>query len=258
MSKAQRFYFNKERYVVDRLDWLNNGLVWISDGWPDAIEDMQREIFRKRFKPLFESLLSPYVRKNRYGSYKARRYYDAESIIVTVAVAIVRGHTEHPTDKAQVRSRPGEVTGSTERMSNLTSVGLFVDELESLMQSIYGNFRKELSSRVREAVIGILQLVLRGPLKQVWREYYDACIVDGDLRIPGYSYKFDAINEAEAFDRIMAHAQKVRENPTQFGKYTIDFVKRLDATLKQDLQRNKPRSRKRPARDVAKTEIYCI
>jgi hypothetical protein len=106
MSKAQRFYLNKERYVVDRLDWLNNGLVWISDGWPDAIEDMKSEIFWKRFSPLFESLLSPCVRKNKYGSYKARRYHDAESTIVSVAVAIVQGHTEHSIDKAQVCCRP--------------------------------------------------------------------------------------------------------------------------------------------------------
>jgi hypothetical protein len=143
-------------------------------------------------------------------------------------------------------------------MSDLTSVGLFVDELESLMQSIYGSFGKQLSIRLREAVIGILKLVMRGRLKHLWREYNDACIADGDLRIPGYPRKDDWVEEARAFDRIMARAQKVRQNPTRFGKYTIEFVKRLDANLKQDLQGNKPRSRKREAGDVAKTETLYL
>jgi hypothetical protein len=122
----------------------------------------------------------------------------------------------------------------------------------------YGNGGREFVVALRHAVVAILKLAMRGSVKHLWREYDDACIADGDLRIPGYHFKDYAINEEEAFDRILTRAQKIQEDPSRFGKYTIEFVQRLDVNFKQDLQSKKPRARKRDAAGVPKSEIYCI
>jgi hypothetical protein len=262
MSKLQRFYLNNDRYVVDRLDWSNNGLAWIPEGLPDAIEDMRRDVFWKRFDPLLECLLSPYVRKKYYGVYKLQRYEDAERAILNIAAAIGESQADHATEQAQLPVRRTEIGTPVERIADITSVGLFISDLGSLFRSIYGNCGKEFSTRFRDAVVAVLKLAMKGRLKHLWREYHDACIVDGDLRIPGYPHKSDTIDEARAFDRILARVQKVRENPTRFGKYTIEFVKRLEPNLSQELQYSKPRSTKRKkasgCRPETKPERYTV
>jgi hypothetical protein len=114
--------------------------------------------------------------------------------------------------------------------------GLFLRDLELLVRNIYGNGGREFVVALRHAVVAILKLALGGSVKHLWCEYDDACIADGDLRIPGYHFNDYMINEEKASDRIMTRAQKVREDPRRFGKYTIEFVQRLDANLKEDLQ----------------------
>jgi hypothetical protein len=246
MPKRQRFYLNKERYVVDRLDWLNNGLAWMPEELPHSVDDMRREVFWKRLGTLFECLISPYVRK-KYGLYKPQRYQDAERTIVKVVMATCEAYIDQFIDEPQMRVRPNENTTPVERISDITSIGLFLRDLELLVCNIYGNGGTKFVVDLRHAIVAVLKMAMRGPVKHLWREYDDACIADGDLRIPGYYFKDDPINEMEAFDRVMTHAQRVRDNPTRFGKYTIEFVKRLDANLKQELQGKKPRTPKRDA-----------
>ena len=257
MRKGQRFYLNEDRYLVDRLDWSNNGLAWIPEGLPDAIEDMRRDVFWKRFDPLLECLLSPYVRK-KYGVYKLQRYEDAERAIGNIAAAIGESYADHAIEQAQLQVRQTEIGTPVERIADITSVGLFISDLEFLLCSIYGNCEKEFSTRLRNAVVAVLKLAMKGRLKRLWREYDDACIADGDLRIPGYPDKGDTIEEARAFERILARVQAVRENPTRFGKYTIEFVKRLEPILNPELQYSKPRSTKRKKASSCRPETEEI
>jgi hypothetical protein len=246
MPKRQRFYLNKERYVVDRLDWLNNGLTHMPEELPHSENDMRRDVFWKRLQQLIECLLLPHVRK-KHGLYKPKRYEDAERAIVKVAMAICEARVDGFIDEPQVPAWPNEVTTPVERISDITSIGLFLRDLELLVCNIYGNGGREFVLGLRHAVVAILKLTMKEPVKHLWNEYDDACVTDGDLRIAGYYFKDDPINEAEAFDRIMIRAQKIRQDPTRFGKYTIEFVKRLDANLKQELQGKKPRTPKRDA-----------
>ena len=69
MSKPKRFYLNKERYVIDRLDWLNNGLSYMPAELPHSENDMRRDVFSKRLNQLIECLLSPYVGK-KHGPFE--------------------------------------------------------------------------------------------------------------------------------------------------------------------------------------------
>lgn len=257
MPKRQRFYLNKEGYVVDRLDWLNNGLRQMSKDDPHSENDLRREIFRRRLEQLFECLLSPHVGK-QHGFYKPQRYEDAERAIVKVAMTICEAHVDRFIDEPQMPILASDVTAPLERISDITAIGLFLRDLELLVCNIYGKGGREFVDTLKRAVVAILKLAMRGSVKHLWREYDDACIVDGDLRIPGYYFKDDPINEQEAFDRIVTSVQKIREDPTQFGKYTIEFVQRFDANFKQDLQSKKPRARKRDAGGVPKSEICCI
>jgi hypothetical protein len=71
MLKRLRFYLNGERYVVDRLDWLNNGLAMMPEELAHSVDDMRREVLWKRLDKLFECLVSPYIQK-KYGLYKPR------------------------------------------------------------------------------------------------------------------------------------------------------------------------------------------
>jgi hypothetical protein len=242
MPKRQRFYLNKERYVVDRLDWLNNGLAWMPEELPHSVDDMRREVFWKRLGTLFECLISPYVRK-KYGLYKPQRYQDAERTIVKVVMATCEAYIDQFIDEPQMRVRPNENTTPVERISDITSIGLFLRDLELLVCNIYGNGGTKFVVDLRHAIVAVLKMAMRGPVKHLWREYDDACIADGDLRIPGY-YGAEWKAEALANRRILARIQEVRENPARFGKYTIEFVKRLEPTLKQESPGKKPRSRK--------------
>ena len=231
MTELRRFYVNKDRYVVDRLDRSNNGLAWISDGWPDTESGMRRQIFRKRFAPLFEQLLSPYHEKS-CGRYKLQMHGDAEDAIVGLASAVGESCAEHAKHPTCAQSPNADVDGTVEGLQDITSIGLFVGDLEALVQTIYGDFEKGASERFKNAVISILKIVMKGPLKHLWHEYHNACVVDGDLRIPGYPAKRDSVDEARASRRLVARAERVKKNPTRFGKYTIRFIKIADADLK--------------------------
>jgi hypothetical protein len=197
---------------------------------------LRGNILRRRLDKLFRALLSPYVRRKKCDPTKFERYEDAKGAISSVVAAIGEAHAEHDpvqpgTENPVVRIDPHE-----EKMQDVTSVGLFLSDVELLVQNLYGNFDKPFSNRLRRAIINILEMTMKaGVLKDLWREYDDACIVDGALRIPGYGVSGgDVGKEINASERIAARAQAVRTNPTRFGKYTVRFIKALDANWKAE------------------------
>jgi hypothetical protein len=235
MEKNQRFYLNEDRYVVDKLDWSNNGLVWIPEGFSEEQEDLREDLLRKRLDKLFRALLSPHVRRKKRSTTKFERYEDAKRAIGSVVAAIGETHAEHDPEQPATKSHVVKIDPHEEKMQDVTSVGLFVSDVELLVQNLYGNFDKPFSNRLRRAIIHILKMTMKGVLKDLWREYDDACIVDGALRIPGYGVsRGDVGEEINASKRIEARAQAVRTNPTLFGKYTVQFISALDANWKAE------------------------
>jgi hypothetical protein len=227
MSKPKRFYLNKERYVIDRLDWLNNGLSYMPAELPHSENDMRRDVFSKRLNQLIECLLSPYVGK-KHGPFEPQRYEDAARAITTAAMTICEAHVDQFIGEPRASIRPNEKAAPVRRISAITSIGLFLRDLEFLVRNIYGKGGRDFVIALDRAIVGILKVVMKGVVKHLWREYDEACVADGDLRVSGYYCSWHWTREDEAFDWIVARAQKVRENPNRFGKYTIEFVKRLD------------------------------
>jgi hypothetical protein len=235
MEKNQRFYLNEDRYVVDKLDWSNNGLAWIPGGFSEEQEDLREDILRTRLGKLFRALLSPHVRRKKRSPTKFERYEDAKRAIGSVVAAIGETHADHVPDQPGTENPVVKIDPHEEKMQDVTSVGLFLSDVELLVQNLYGNFGKPFSKRLRRAIIDILKMTMKGVLKDLWREYDDACIVDGALRIPGYGVSGgDMGEEINASKRIEARAQTVRTNPTRFGKYTVRFIRALDENWKAE------------------------
>jgi hypothetical protein len=236
MEKTQRFYLNEDRYVVDKLDWSNNGLVCIPEGLPEEQEDLRWSILRRRLDKLFRNLLSPNMRRKIRSPTNFERYDDAQWTIGSVVAAIGETHAEHVPDQTGAEGHVVKIDPLGEKMQDVTSVGLFVSDVELLVQNLYGNFGKPFSKRLRRAIINVLKITLKGVLKDLWREYDDACIVDGALRTPpGYGVSgSDVAEEINASERIAARAQTVRTNPTRFGKYTVQFIRALDENWKTE------------------------
>lgn len=246
MSTNRRFQLNKDRYVVDKIDWSNNGLAWFPEGFSEDQNSLRMAILRKRIHKLFRSLLFPNVRMKKGGFYKREIYNDAQNALCNVLGAIGEAHLgKHDSRAPYSPSRVAKVSYQGAEVRDITSLGLFVTDVERLTRSLYGNFGKQLSSSLRLAVIGVLGMAVKDDLIDLWQEYDDACVVDGSLRMPGYSVSnSDHAAEFEASESIRARARAVRANPTRFGKYTLQFVKILDLNFNVHYEEKKSRAEK--------------
>lgn len=233
MSKRQRFYLNNNGYIVDRLDWTNNGLVWTPEELPDG-EYMRKRVFRARLKSLFDQLLPSSDLKKYPQHERLEKFVEVENALVEMVSAVGERCLEcdihHQNDRPAHRAK---VKGPGGRLQDIASIALFARDLEALASNIYEISERDASAHLRKAIIATLKMSMNESLLHLWNEYCDAFTVDGDSRIPGYPHKYDSYDEADAFERLLARAKLVKKHPARFGTYTVKFIKIFEINLKE-------------------------
>lgn len=119
-----------------------------------------------------------------------------------------------------------------------TSIGLFINDIESLLRNLYGDFDDDAIESTREAISVIVQQFLRFTRNDLWLEHESAHYIDD-------SYDMEALLDvgfcgddilryadrgaAYLFDRV----RDFRRNPNAFSQYTASFLKAYESQCAQ-------------------------
>jgi hypothetical protein len=114
----------------------------------------------------------------------------------------------------------------------LTSLSLFVNDVESLLRDLYGDFDYAVIESIRDAIFVIVKEFLRFTRNDLWLEHHSAVNIDfacgigvpEGTGISGSDHRIANEGVAHLFNR----ARKFRANPDGFSEYSARFLKSLE------------------------------
>jgi hypothetical protein len=114
----------------------------------------------------------------------------------------------------------------------ITSISLFVSDLECLLRDLYGDFDDDVIESTREAIFGIVQEFLRFARSDLWVEHESAVDIDytcgigmpEGMGISASDYQATRKAILYLFDRV----RRFRANPGAFSQYTSRLVTSLE------------------------------
>jgi hypothetical protein len=233
MIVNQRFFINEDRYIIDRINWANNGLLDVPVGALEDEHHLRAYLLETRIKGLFRDLIAPTRGKKKNRDYEYKPFNQAEHALSSVLVAIGASRLSGLEYELNHQKFDGKLKRDRRGMQDYTSLALFVDDVERLLRDLYGDFDDQATDRIRSAVFDIMGKCTKWSPKDLWREYADAKTIDYGWYsigvIPGDGINTNEVRDANnAAADIILRARTVRANPTSFSKYTIQFVKALD------------------------------
>jgi hypothetical protein len=113
-------------------------------------------------------------------------------------------------------------------LQEVTSLSLFRDDVERLLRDLYGDINSEALERTLRSTLTIVQEFTRFVRKDLWQEHQDAenwdfilgIGVPEGMGINGSDWR----HGLKACDDLRLRARRVSENPSAFGKYTVEFA----------------------------------
>jgi hypothetical protein len=118
-------------------------------------------------------------------------------------------------------------------MQDYTSLSQFVDDVERLLRDLYGESDNQGIERIRRAVLSIVELLAKHTCNELYQELEYAR--DFDFGVYGIGLPQGCLISGSQHGRAVAaanelalRARAVRANPSNFSKYTVEFVKALD------------------------------
>ena len=235
---SHRFYLHEDNRIMDALNPTNNEKAeWFEECGRQKNEQSFRDLLLwRRLGTLVHDLI---INTNRKESHSGREYQpicqEAHTIWRALHRTIIASHlntldvalsVQHKFDGKLKREKPG--------WQDVTSLSLFVDDVERLLRDLYGESDNEAIDRVRSAVLVIVRGFAEHLRKDVEQEHGDAEDIDYVLGIgvpEGYCIGGTEHRAAlKAAHDLEVRARAVRFNPTAFSKYTVEFVNELYAT----------------------------
>jgi len=233
---THRFYLNEDNRIMDALNPANNEKA---DWWEDYGYPRNEQCFRELllWRHLGELLPNLMINTNRikvfYGGveyqppceetvpmWSALHATIKASHLNTLDVAL---SVQHKFDGKLKREKPG--------WEDVTSLSLFVDDVERLLRDLYGESDIEAIDRVREAVLVIVTTFTEHLRRDLWKEHDDALDFDYILGIgvpegcgiSGSEWRRGMWAKVALFTR----ACEVSTNPSAYSEYTVEFAKRF-------------------------------
>jgi hypothetical protein len=115
-------------------------------------------------------------------------------------------------------------------LQEVTSLSLFRDDIERLLRDLYGDIEGDALDDVLRAVLRIVWEFTRWVRPDLYREHENARVWDyiRGIGVPdGCSFsRSDYWTAHAALDDLRARVREVRNNPSAFGKYTVEFATR--------------------------------
>jgi hypothetical protein len=128
----------------------------------------------------------------------------------------------------------GELRRPKEGILDFSSISQFTDGVERVLRDLYGESDDKAISKVRSAIFTVVWEFTKYVRNDLWQEHCNTQAVDfasgvGHGDQPQGISGSDCRQAAKASYELACRARSVRANPTAFSKYTIEFVKELDA-----------------------------
>jgi hypothetical protein len=239
MTTNHRFYLNEDNRIIDKLNPANNEKAeWHEQlGYPKNEESFRVLLLWRRLGELVHDLIintNPLKKLHNGKKYQSVNE-EAGSIWTALYQTIIVSHL-HTLDVAlSVQHKfGGELRRKKKGWQDVTSLSLFVDDVERLLRDLYGESDNQAIDRLLDALFVIVREFTAHLRKDLWQEHRDAEDIDyvnGMGLIEGC-----AIQGGDHHDANKAHhdlAMRARANPTGFSKYTLEFVNHLYANWRK-------------------------
>jgi hypothetical protein len=214
----------------------NNGKGHYFEDEPDDDMHLRKCVLRRRLSDLVDDLIinnNP-IRKLANGEEYQPRCEEKFCFwwVLFQAIQLSYLHTI-PIELSLKHRFSGQLKREKIGWQGDTSLSLFVDDVECLLRDLYGEADNDAINRVRYAVFAILRELAQHLRKDLYEEQINAQNIDYvyGIGLPeGYGLSGGDHWKANcAAYELALRARAVRANPTAFGKYTVRFVKVLEA-----------------------------
>jgi hypothetical protein len=241
MTAIDRFVLDDKRNVIDILN-LNGRKGYWHEGEAERQIDLRERILIVRLGDLSDHLFVPQPETKDWLG-RTYRPFRAESHSISQALFhLIRATSFSSLDPAIALEKrfSGQLKREKVRLASFTSLALFVDDVERLLRDLFGDV--EGSEPVVRAAFVIIQELIQHTHRDLSLELCNAQAVDyvNGLGVPdGHGVSRSQVSRGlKAADDLRLRASQVKEMPSAFSKYTVEFAtKHIEDFLNLDVCR---------------------
>jgi hypothetical protein len=230
-----RFVLDKDRFYI--IDTLNPAGPKTSH-WDVGLEDqihLREQVLYSRLHNLAGALIINLQEHeiDYYGNKYQPRNYTADSIARAIYYAICSSRLSALEPALSVQNRfDGTLKREKASLKDVTSLSLFRNDVERLLRDFYGDCEGDAMDRVLDAVLAIALEFTQFVRKDLYDEHQ--CAMDWDyiweLQYNAFSGS-DHRRAHKALDNLRVRVREVRENPSAFSKYTVEFATHFEELI---------------------------
>jgi hypothetical protein len=234
MNTKRRFVLDEERQIIDTLnpaDLALSRLHRVHEDEPDDERYLRERVLNCRLDALIHKLIINQKPKqiDRLGREDEPFNNDAYEIsLVMFSLIPALLHVVDPGSSTQ-HARAENSVRTKERTRDLSSLSLFVDDIELLLRDLYGDVDIPTLDRIRPAVLSVVLGLTKYVRKDLWQEHEDAIAFDNSLGIgipDGYGISgSDRRGGLAAQANLVPRIRDVESDPSAFSEYTVGFAK---------------------------------
>jgi len=232
---VERFGVNEDYDVIDRLHPKGPRGDFLPEfGDHKDQRSLREKILWQRLGALVDDLiinLEPEQTSHDGDKYQPWNEKEVSPIWSALHAAICASvlNTLEPSIAIQNRF-DGTLGRKKKSLQEVTSLSLFRDDVERLLRDLYGNIHNDAMDKVLDAILCLVQGFTRWVRPALYLEHQQACDWDYILGVGvpnGYGNSGSDHGRAHAALReLIAHVREVRNNPSAFSKYTVEFATR--------------------------------
>jgi hypothetical protein len=235
MLATPRFYLNKDRLIVDRVNRQNSLNFRVYEGMPEDERALCCKVLWRNVQQKFDDLLRPAGKSKKYSYCYKEPVFEAARTVYGLLEAVGAAR-RHQRTVSSPMSRAFSVGFKKEErgIQHITTFGLFAAELQRILWDLNGEFDEATTLSVHDAILRVARSSTRSKPRELWQEYeaakdYDYIWYGIGQYAAGYPPSKTEVGAAiEAAEYIAGRARAVRSSPHKFCKYTLQFVKILD------------------------------
>ena len=216
MSVNCRFTLDEKRHVIDAVNPANSGKGYCHGGWPEDDKHLRERVLMVLLGGMIKKLIG------NEGSH---------SIWVAFDSTIGASHLDTFDPALSIEHKfDGTLRRQKENTQDITSLALFRDEVECVLRDLYSDVDSEAMESIVRAVFDIVKAFTQYVRPDLWKEHQDAEDLDYILGVrpyvmaPSSGQHYDGM---KAKRDLMLRVCEVRENPSAFSEYTVEFAARF-------------------------------
>ena len=215
---------------IDKLNSSGPRGYWQEDESEDEIHLREEILWQRLIKPVDDLIINLQPEETHPDGTTYRLPNDeAHSLGWAIYQAILASRWNMLDPAVSVQNRfHGALKHQKTCLQEVTSLSLFRDDVERLLRDLYGDINSEALERTLRSTLTIVQEFTRFVRKDLWQEHQDAenwdfilgIGVPEGMGINGSDWR----HGLKACDDLRLRARRVSENPSAFGKYTVEFA----------------------------------